>query len=124
MAKKAAAPEPDVVALAKTYLRAKKDACEELEEREFWDEAEAHDRALVEKTHHQFLGKMKAYQKLLTAELGEPAVVGKDEHDAIPRNGVLEHAIWDVQGKSLFLAVAHEDTELPCQLLLGVTRGS
>ena len=124
MAKKAASPEPDVVALANTYFRAKKDVCEELDEREFWDEEEAHDHELVEKIHRQFLRKMKGYQKLLTAEFGEPAVVGKDEHNAIPRNGVLEHAIWDVKGRSLFLAVSHEDTELPCLILLGMTRGA
>lgn len=122
MAKKPAPPEPDVVAIAKSYLRGKKDVCEELDQREFWDEEEAHDDELVERTHRQFLRKMKAYQKLLTAEFGEPAAVGKDEHDAIPRNGVLEHAIWDVNGKLLFLAVSHEDTELPCLILLGVTR--
>jgi hypothetical protein len=122
MAKKATSPEPDVVALAKKHLRAKKDVCEELDEREFWDEEEAHDVELVEKTYRQFLRKMKAYRKLRTAEFGEPAVVGEDEHDAIPRNGILEHAIWDVKGKSLFLAVSHEDTELPCLILLGVTK--
>jgi hypothetical protein len=121
MAKKTASSEPDIVALAKKYLRAKRDICEELEERGFWDEEEAHDDELVEKTHRQFLQKMKSYQRLLAAEFGEPSEVGQDEHDAIPRNGILQHAVWEVKEKALFLAVSHEERELPCLLLLGVT---
>lgn len=123
MAKKPPSKEPDVVALAKKYLRSRSDTCEEIETREFWDEEEAHDVALVEETYRQFLAKMKAYQAQLAAEFGDPSEIGKDEHDAIPLNGILQHAIWDVNGKSLFLAVAHEDRELPCIIWLGVTHG-
>lgn len=121
LAKKSQSKEPDVVALAKKYLRAKADGCQEIEMREFWDEAAAHDDELIEETYRQFLAKMKVYQARLAAEFGEPSEAGKDEHDAIPRNGILEHAIWDVNGKSLFLAVSHEDGELPCEILLGVS---
>lgn len=84
MAKTSAASQPDVVALAKKYLRGKQDVCEEIAAREFWDDTEAHDEELVEKTHRQFLRKMKAYQKLLSEEFGQPAELGQDEHDASP----------------------------------------
>lgn len=120
-ARRSASPSVDVVALATKSLRGAKEVCLELETREFWDDMEAHDDELIERTYEIFLKRMKAYQKQLTATFGEPAEEGEDEHDAIPRNGILRHVIWDIRGRSLFLAVAHEDRELPCDILFGVT---
>jgi hypothetical protein len=45
------------------------------------------------------------------------------DDDLIPLNGVFRFAEWEVDGKKIFAAAAHEDRELPYLLVLGtVTR--
>jgi hypothetical protein len=112
----------DCIAAARRLLRGKKNACEEIEERTFSHDKEAHDDELQERLEQSFAKKLKSFRKKLSTVFQEPTETGTDNHCDIPLNGILEYAIWKVSGKSLYLATVHEDRELPWLIVLGVSK--
>jgi hypothetical protein len=65
--------------------------------------------------------KVKAYQKELTKEFGEPYATGTTEHRDVPCNGVLQFAVWKIRRKRLYLAGCHEDVGLSVEVAIGTS---
>ncbi len=110
-----------ILAKAEELLKSRKSKFEIVDYRELYDEEEAHDDKLQGNLETSFLSNMASYEKALSMKFGPPTEVRPDEHKSIPINGVVRHAIWTVGKKRLYLAVSHEDIELPWVTCLGVT---
>jgi hypothetical protein len=110
-----------ILAKADGLLKSRKSKFEDVDYRELYDDEEAHDDELQGKLEASFLANMVSYEKVVSVKFGLPTEVGTDEHKSIPINGVVRYAIWTVGKKRLYLAVSHEDTELPWVTYLGVT---
>jgi hypothetical protein len=108
-----------VSALAKKALAAGKGAMEEARIHVFEDDMEAHDEEAVEGLHADFAKQFDKAVASLSKEYGKPARTGQEEDRAIPLNGVFRFATWKVGKLELFVAAAHEDTEVPIILMLG-----
>lgn len=109
-----------IVAKAEKLLQGRKSQCTAVDCRELQDDEQAHDDELQLQLEKNFRANMAAYEKALRVKFGPPTEVGSDEHKSIPINGVLQHAIWAVGKKRLYLALSHEDRELPWVTYLGV----
>lgn len=110
-----------ILVKAEKLLKSRKSKFEDVDYRELYEDEEAHDDELQAQLESIFLANMASYEKALSVGLGTPAEVGPDEHKTIPINGVVRHAIWTVGRKRLYLAVSHEDRELPWVTYLGVS---
>lgn len=110
-----------ILAKAEELLKSRKSKFEDIDYRELYDDRETHDDELQRTLETSFRANMTSYEKVLSVKFGPPAEVGSDEHNFIPVNGVVRHAIWTVGKKRLYLALSHEDTELPWVISLGVT---
>lgn len=108
-----------ISALAKKALAAGKGSMEEVRIHVFEDDMEAHDEEAVEKLHADFAKQFDKAVATLTKEYGKPARTGQKDDKAIPLNGVFRYAIWKVGKRELYVAAAHEDTEVPIILMLG-----
>lgn len=109
-----------ILAKADELLRSRKSKFENVDYRELSDDEEAHDDEHQAQLESIFLSNMASYEKALSVRFGTAVEVGPDEHKAIPINGVVRHAIWAVGKKRLYLAVSHEDRELPWVTYLGI----
>ncbi|MCA9059826.1 MAG: hypothetical protein KDA96_21120 [Planctomycetaceae bacterium] len=101
-------------------LKSKTDQRQELDVREF-DEADAHDEALVETAIAALIVEAGFVAAELTEYCGKPLETGSAQHRQIPVNGIRHFVLWTVGWKLIFLVVTHEDVGLPCALELGVT---
>jgi hypothetical protein len=110
-----------LLAKAGELLKSRKSKFEDIDYRELYDEEEAHDDDLQRQLETNFLANLAAYEKMLVAKFGPPTEAGPGQHDGIPINGLLRHVVWVVGKKSLYLAISHEDRELPWVIYLGVT---
>ncbi|MBL8867782.1 MAG: hypothetical protein JNK93_19670 [Planctomycetia bacterium] len=108
-----------VSALAKNALAAGKGAMEEVRIHVFEDDEEAHDEEAVEKLHADFAKQFDKAVATLSKEYGKPTRTGESEYHSIPLNGVFRFAIWKVGKLDLYVAAAHEDTEVPIVFMLG-----
>ena len=111
----------NIFELAGKLLRAKSEKIEELEVHCFEDEGDAHDESVWTRIHLEFIDHARQLQ--VEMETGSaPFETGESEDDRIPVNGVLYYAIQRFGWKYLYLAVSHEDTELPVYLLIGTVK--
>ncbi len=108
-----------VTSLAKKALAAGKGAMEEVRIHVFEDDMEAHDEEAVEKLHADFAKRFDRTVATLAKEYGQPVRTGQKDDRSIPLNGVFRFAIWKVGKLELYVAAAHEDTEVPIILMLG-----
>lgn len=84
-----------------------------------FDEADAHDEAHIASVMAAFRRRFTTYARALTAKLGEPTDTGTTQQSEIPVNGVFQYAVWNVEGRGVYLVSALEDVGLPCVLVLG-----
>lgn len=110
----------NIFEIAGRLLRAKSNKVEELVCSEFEDEGDAHDETIWRQKQVDIIAEAHAIQAELESVF-PPDETGDTEHGAIPVNGVHYYALWQISWKHLFVAVSHEDTELPVYLLLGTT---
>jgi len=108
-------------ALANSMIEDEESDIEELQVHEFPDDTTAHDEAAIQGLYQQFNSDFDDVSAELSVQYGDPAYAGDVDTDAIPLNGVFRYAIWNVEGKHLFLAAAHEDRGTPIVLMLGTT---
>ena len=109
--------------LARKLLKRKKDGLEELRLHMFELDGDEEDDELDERLHTEFSADFDRVQKELAGAFGPPARTGSEDDSVIPLNGVFRFAIWDIEGKSLFAAAAHEDRGAPVLLMLGTVAG-
>jgi hypothetical protein len=114
-----ARPARTLLLKAEELLKSSASQCEEIDCREFYDDEEAHDDQLQESLEGMFLKNCAKYEKAITQKYGAPAMEGTTEHCDLPLNGVLRYFIWSIKEKMLYLAVCHEDRELPWVVCLG-----
>jgi hypothetical protein len=105
--------------LARKLLASDHDALEDVQVHQFEDDRAAHDDDLQTRVENQFNADFNRLQAQLVQEFGAPSRTGTVDDDLIPLGGVFLFAVWEVQGKQLFAAAAHEDRELPYLLVLG-----
>jgi hypothetical protein len=109
-----------VLSLAAKLLQSRSSRFEDIDCREFRDDQEAHDEELQERLEAELRANLSKHEKTLAKEYGQPVAAGPDEHRDIPINGVCRHVIWTVGRKSLYLALSHEDRELPWVISIGI----
>jgi hypothetical protein len=110
-----------ILKTAEGLLKGRVSRCVDLDYRQFADDAEAYDDGVQQATEAVFLDNMASYEMILTAKYGPPTAAGEYEHERIPVNGQVRHVMWKVGRQRLYLAVSHEDREMPWVTLLGVT---
>lgn len=110
-----------VTKLARKLLKQDKEGVEDLRVHMFELDGDEDDDELHEQLHAEFSAEFERVQSELAAEFGAPTRTGDDDDDVISLSGVFRFAIWQVDGKSLFVAAAHEDRDLPVILILGTT---
>jgi hypothetical protein len=113
-------PAGVILAWAERLLRARASRSEDIDYRELFDDEEARDDDLQARLEENLRANLSRYELGLTTRYGPPAAAGPRGHRDIPINGVLRHAIWTVGKRSLYLALSHEDRELPWVVCLGV----
>ncbi len=89
---------------------------------DFPDDESRHDDDLQEAARDHFDKQFREALDELIMMYGKPIETGEDDHELIPLGGVFHYAVWNVEYGKLFLAVAHEDRELPLWLKVGVSR--
>jgi hypothetical protein len=109
----------DAVTLARELLRQGDETLEELLIHEIRDDEEAHDDAAQDRLERDFVAAFDEALRRLRSAFGEPLRLGDEDDDVIPLCGVFRWAVWEPGGKTLFLAAAHEDREVPYLLMLG-----
>jgi hypothetical protein len=105
---------------AEQFLKRRTGHFEAIDYREFHDEPEAHDDRMQESVEQMFRVNFAKYESALTDKYGSPTKGGSKGHRDIPINGVMQYQIWRVGSKSLYLALSHEDRELPWVIYLGI----
>jgi hypothetical protein len=90
----------------------------------FEDDSELHDEAFEARITKEFESQFELARRDLTKEFGEPTRIGTTDDPGIPLTGVFRCAVWDVDGRELFLAAAHEDRGTPVLLMMGVEGGN
>jgi hypothetical protein len=96
----------------------------ELQIHEFADDSEVHDDALQARIVKKFEAQFDQAHRDLTRKFGDAIRTGTADDPGIPLTGVFRCAVWDVEGRELFLAAAHEDRETPVLLMMGVEAGN
>lgn len=109
-----------ILAKAEQLLKGRTSQFDEINSREFFNDEEAHDDSLQATLEENFRANLASYERALTTRYGPPANAGPEGNRNIPINGVLRHVIWTAGKRSLYLALSHEDTELPWVIYLGV----
>ena len=109
--------------LARELLDGDGDGLEDLRVEEFPDDEAAHDDERHEKLHEEFAAEFDRVQAELAGAFGAPSRTGTEDDEVIPLNGVFRFAVWEVEGKPLFAAAAHEDRDVPIMLMLGTAAG-
>ncbi len=107
--------------LAQRLLKDDEDGLEELRIHEFADDEAAHDDDQTEELYAEFATDFETARTELSKKFGEPKRIGTEEDEAIPLNGVLHFAVWEIDGKLLYVAASHEDREVPILLMIGTS---
>ena len=81
------------------------------------------DDELDDRLHAEFSADFDRVKAELASAFGPSARTGSEDDSIIPLNGVFRFAIWNIEGKTLFAAAAHEDRGLPVLLMLGTLTG-
>ena len=105
--------------IARRLLLAGGRGLEVLRIHQFEDDITAHDDELQATLERDFNEACIHVQAELAQEFGNPSRGGTEVTGVIPWNGIFRFAIWETEGKVLYLCAAHEDRELPYLLLLG-----
>ena len=108
-----------VLKVAKKLLAKEQSASEEIMCWEFGDDSESHDRSICEQLYSTAEEVRTAALAALRETYGDPSNQGTSQCRDIPHNGILAYTIWRVGNRRLFLITAHEDTELPIELIVG-----
>lgn len=87
----------------------------------FDDDTAAHDDQLHSRVHQDCESAFDDSCAELRLAFGPPTRTGSSDNESIPMSGVFRFAIWEIEGRQLFIAAAHEDRECPFLLLLGTT---
>jgi hypothetical protein len=93
------------------------------ETRDFWDDDWDYDE--MEALFDELVAEMDALVAGLTTAWGPPAFHGRSDDAGYPEwafHDVI--AYWPRQGRYAYVAVVHEDKELPIDLRLGVSDGT
>ena len=104
--------------LARQFLARDKGSLEDLRIHQFKNDKEAHDDIAIDRLHAEFVSDFERVLSELSASYGEPSRTGVDNDKDIPLCGVDRFAIWEVEGRLLYVAVAHEDRECPLLLMM------
>jgi hypothetical protein len=112
------------IRLAHELLASDEDTLESVRVYQFEDDVAAHDEKLQRRLTKQFEAAFEQSAAELVGTFGRPQREGADDDDIIPLNGVFRFAVWDVEGRALYLAASHEDRELPYLLMVGVESGT
>ena len=104
---------------ARKLLASTDDELMELRVHEFEDDESAHDDTTIARLYDDFAAEFDGVQSELVRAYGEPSRVGTEDDEAIPLNGVFRFAIWNIDGRQIFVAAAHEDRGVPILLMLG-----
>jgi hypothetical protein len=106
--------------LACGLLEGKRDDFEVVRIHQFEDDVEAHDDAIQGRIANELQTAFSRLCEELIPVFGRPTRTGTEDDELIPLGGVYGFAVWDVEGRFLYAAVAHEDRECPYLLVLGV----
>lgn len=107
-------------ALARQFLASDKDSLEDLRIHQFESDEEAHDDSAIDGLQAAFVSDFERVKSELASIYGEALRAGNDHDEDIPLSGVFRFVIWSIEGRLLYLAVAHEDRECPILLMIGV----
>jgi hypothetical protein len=107
------------IKFAAEFLESDKDQLADLQVHQFKDDMEAHDDSAIDRLYAEFNSDYERARVELAAIYGEPSREGTDNDEVIPLNGVFRYSVWQIDGKSLFVAAAHEDRGCPILLMLG-----
>ena len=105
--------------LAQKLLKKTDGDMEELRLHWFEDDESAHDDEGVAALYEEFGEELKRVQAELSELYGKPKRTGKDDDEDIPLNGVFRFAVWNVKGRKLWVAAAHEERDVPIMLMVG-----
>ncbi|MCX5662960.1 MAG: hypothetical protein NTW19_25020 [Planctomycetota bacterium] len=108
------------IVVAKALLQQDHGGIEYLRHRDF-DLDEIVQPEEFERLYKEFAADVSRIQAELATVWGAPALMGQEENEAIPEQGVFAFAIWNVDGKVLFVAASHADRDVPICLSLGVS---
>ncbi|MCA8986774.1 MAG: hypothetical protein KDA78_03990 [Planctomycetaceae bacterium] len=108
-----------ILSKAAQLLKCTSSQFKELDCRELQDDEEAHDDQLQDTLKETFLKNCEQYEQAITKKYGAPTGRGSKEHPEIPVNGVIRYFIWSTGKQKLYLAVSHEDRELPWIISMG-----
>lgn len=111
------------IELARELVEGEPGGLEELRIHEFTSDEDVHDDSLHDGLHADFSADFDRIQVELTGAYGEPSRTGQEDDELIPLNGVFRFAVWEVGGRILFAAAAHEDRDCPMVIVLGTASG-
>ena len=113
----------DIVAFAEQLVAKEEDSLFFIKTYDWQDEEEAHDDDFQEEMHDEFCELYDSIVEQLSPRFGEAAEAsGPDEFEEIQVNEAYPAAVWSLNEGTLYLAVSHEDRELPMLLAIGMTR--
>ena len=112
----------NVVELAQQATESKRACSKSVLCFDFHGDEACHDDDFQEHVRNHFSKQFKEALDELIAVYGKPAETGEDDREFIPLGGVFHYAIWIVKNRKLFLAVAHEDRELPLWIKVGMSK--
>lgn len=110
-----------LLAKADALLLSESDQFEVIDYRGFLNDEEAHSDRIQNLRAIEFRERFDMYRAALVSRYGPPDQTGSDVLCHIPICGILHQGIWTAGTKSLYLALSHEDRELPFVILLGIT---
>lgn len=87
------------------------------------DDEVALDEEAMDQLYKEFASNFSEVQGELIGVYGKPLRSGSNDDEVVPLNGVFDFSIWEVEGRFLYLAAAHEDSGLPVILMLGTSSG-
>ena len=105
--------------LARQLLTNNENGLEDLRIHQFEDDKAAHNDSAIEKLYVEFSSELDRAQSELSSSYGEPYRTGAEDDEVIPLGGVFKFAVWEIEGRILFVVAAHEDRECPILLILG-----
>jgi hypothetical protein len=107
------------IEIARKFLASDGDGLVDLRIYQFKHDGEAHDDDAIDRLYAQFISDFERVQSKLSGIYGEPFKTGIDDDDVIPLCGVFRFAVWEIDGRVLYAAAAHEDRGCPILLILG-----
>jgi hypothetical protein len=88
---------------------------------EFKNDSEAHDDKFQEQLNDKFIRLFNMSVKYLDIEFGFRIEMDQYKIESIiPLTGIIKSAIWKIGNKQVYLALSHEDREMPYILATGI----